>query len=301
MPANTEYKHYPKDVPEIVPREFAFEFPDDLDPVWIPHNRVRSHLFNGLSVTMPYLEPYLIRSIMRAKEHVSDPELFTDMTAFNRQEANHYKCHRRYNELLKSKGYERLEVLEAKMARSYARLEQRSLRTQLAYSSGFEAMTNGFTHWLITKRKALFFGADSRIASFWLMHMIEETEHKTVAFDTYMAYSGAYLPRVIGVFHGSGHLVGLGVLAMFQMLKRDRKLHLPSTWLGVAKELLAFVFNVAPFMLRAILPGFNPRKENDPEWVQEWIEGHAGLPKGALIPLINTSNPQMPVPSFDQA
>lgn len=300
MTENTEYKHYPKDVAEIVPRDFAFEFPDDLEPVWIPHNRVRAHMFNGFSVTMPYLEPFLIRAIMKAKEHVSDPELLEDMTAFNRQEANHFKCHRRYNELLKSKGYPRLAELEDRMTESYARLEKRSLRTQLAYAAGFEAMTNGFTHWLITKRKNLFFGSDSRVASFWLMHMIEETEHKTVAFDAYMAYSGAYLPRVLGVFHGSGHLVGLGVLCMLQMLKTDGLTRRPMTWLRVVKEVFLFAFNVAPFMLRATLPGFNPRKENDPEWAHEWIERYKRLPQGALIPLIDTSNPGMPVPSFEQ-
>ncbi len=49
-------------------------------------------------MTMPYLEPYLIRSILRAREYLDDPGLLEDMAGFNRQEANHFKCHRRYNE-----------------------------------------------------------------------------------------------------------------------------------------------------------------------------------------------------------
>ena len=57
--AKRTYKYEPKCVDEIIIRPFAFEFPDDLDPVWVPDNPYRSHLFNGLSLTMPYLEPYL--------------------------------------------------------------------------------------------------------------------------------------------------------------------------------------------------------------------------------------------------
>jgi len=292
----SNYKHLPKDVDEIVIRDFAFDFPDDLDPVWVPGNPVRSHFFNGLSMTMPYLEPYLIRSILKAREHVSDPGLLEDMAGFNRQEANHFKCHRRYNELLKTNGYPELEELETLMTAHYKRLESRSLRTQLAYSAGFESMTNGFTHWLITKRVALFADANPHVSSFWLMHMIEETEHKTVAFDAYMAYSGQYIPRALGVLHGSGHLVSLGIRGMLQFLKKDKILYRPLTLLKVVKEVFQFCVNVGPFCFRALLPGFNPRKERDPQWMKDWVKGYTTLPEDALIPLLDTRNPDMPVP-----
>jgi predicted metal-dependent hydrolase len=292
----TNYTHLPKDVDEIVVRDFAFNFPDDIDPVWIPGNPVRSHFFNGLSMTMPYLEPYLIRSILKAREYISDPELLEDMAGFNRQEANHYKCHRRYNELLKANGYPELEQLEKLMTEQYKRLESRSLRTQLAYTAGFESMTNGFTHWLITKRVALFAGASPHVSSFWLMHMIEETEHKTVAFDTYMAFSGQYLPRALGVLHGSGHLVGLGIRGMLRFLKKDKILYRPLTLLRVLKELFLFSVNVGPFCFRALLPGFNPRNERDPQWMKDWVKGYTTLPEDAIIPLLDTRDPEMPVP-----
>ena len=293
---NNDYKHLPKDVDEIVVRDFAFDFPEDLDPDWVPVIPARSHMFNGFSMTMPYLEPYLIRSILRAREHIDDPGLLEDMAGFNRQEANHFKCHRRYNELLKSRGYPELSELEDIMTAQYARLETRSLRTQLAYSAGFESMTNGFTHWLITKRFTLFANANPHVSSFWLMHMIEETEHKTVAFDTYMAYSGQYLPRALGVLHGSGHLVGLGIRGMLRFLKKDKILYKPSTMLSVVKEISLFLINVGPFCFRALLPGFNPRNEQDPKWMKDWVKGYSSLPKNPLIPLLDTTDPDMPVP-----
>jgi predicted metal-dependent hydrolase len=290
------YKYQAKDVDELVIRDFTFDFPEDIDPVWAPGNPVRSHLFNGLSLTMPYLEPYLIRSILRARKHITDPELLEDIAGFNRQEANHFKCHRKYNELLKANGYPELERVENHMTEAYARLETKSLRTQLAYSAGFESMTNGFTHWFVNKRVSLFAGTDRHVSSFWIMHMIEEAEHKTVAFDAYMACSGQYFARALGVFHGSFHLLGLGIWGMLVALKKDKTLYRPKTIFQIAKELVGMSVTVGPFMLRALLPGFNPRDEPDPQWMKDWVKGHATLPKGALIPLVDTSNPEMPVP-----
>ncbi len=290
------YEYQPKQVENIVVRAFAFEFPADLDPIWVPGNLVRSHLFNGLSLTMPYLEPYLIKSTQKAMEFIDEPRLLEDMRGFNGQEARHYQCHRRLNELLKANGYPELATVEQRMERSFERLSRRSLRTQLAYNAGFECMTNGFTHWLINKRIKLFRNASAHVASFWLMHMVEETEHKTVAFDVYMAYSGKYLPRAIGVFHGSLHLIGWGLIGMWTALKKDKALTRPRHFVSFVREMSSLVFHVGPYLLRALLPWHNPRCEDDPKWMKDWVVGHAKLRAGELIPLIDTQSSDMPVP-----
>jgi predicted metal-dependent hydrolase len=296
--SNSEYTYTPKCVDEIIVRPFAFEFPDDLDPLWAPDDVSRSLLFNGLSLTMPYLEPFLVKTMREATECVDDPELLQDMRGFMGQEACHYKCHRRLNELLKSNGYPELANVESSLERSYARLSTRSLRTRLAYSAGFECMTNGFTTWFINKRRPLFAGTSPHVASFWLMHMVEETEHKTVAYDAYMTVSGAFWPRFFGVFHGSFHVLGYGLMGMFTALKKNRELTSPARMWESIRLLGSMTWNVGPFLLRALLPGHNPRRDEDPNWMREWIAGYTALPEGALIPLIDTSHPELPVPVF---
>jgi hypothetical protein len=292
------YRYQPKQVDEIVVRAFAFEFPPDLDPKWSPGHIVRSHMFNGLSLTMPYLEPYLIKTMQEASAYIEEPELLNDLRGFNGQEGRHYACHRRLNELIKANGYPELADIEARLAASYAKLSKKSLRTRLAYSAGFESMTNGFTNWFINKRRQLFGGACPHVSSFWLMHMIEETEHKTVAYDAYMAYSGQYLPRAIGVFHGSFHVLGYGLIGMFTALKKDGNLYSPRCIAEICSEIFSLVRNVGPFLLRALLPWYNPRCEDDPQWMKDWVAGHATLPAGALIPLVDTHSQDMPVPFF---
>lgn len=293
---NRDYHYQAKQVDKITVRPFAIEFPDDLDPKWVPNNTVRSHFFNGVSLTMPYLEPFLVRTMREAAGLIDEPELLEDIRAFNGQEASHYKCHRRLNTLLKTNGYPEFEEVETRLDAAYKKLSTRSLRTRLAYSAGFECMTNGFTTWLINKRQQLFAGASPHIASFWLMHMIEETEHKTVAFDVYMAYSGQYWPRAVGVFHGSFHVLGFSIIGMFTALKKDGTLTEFRCITGIIRQLSSLLWNVGPFLLRALLPWHNPRGEADPEWMRLWIAGHAELSADELLPLIDTNNPDMPVP-----
>ncbi len=52
-------------------------------------------------------------------------------------------------------------------------------------------VTMGVTEWLINERETLFGGADPVVASLVLWHMVEETEHKSVAFDVFQAVSGS--------------------------------------------------------------------------------------------------------------
>lgn len=294
----SSYQYQPKCVDEIVLRPFAFEFPEDLDPVWAPDNVSRSLLFNGFSVAMPYLEPFLVKTMREAIEHVDDPRLVEDMRGFMGQEANHYRCHRRMNELLKRNGAPELAEVEVKLKVSYERLSGKSLRKRLAYSAGFECMTNGFTTWFIRKRRELFGHTSPHVASFWLMHMVEETEHKTVAYDAYMSAYGHFWPRFFGVFHGSFHVLGYGVLGMVASLKARRELARGTRAVEVARLFASLIANVGPFLLRALVPSHNPRRDVDPEWMRDWIAGYAALPEGALIPLLDTDDPDIPVPDF---
>ena len=204
----------------IVVRAFDFDFPETLDPVWVPGNPYRSHFFNGVSLTMPYLEPYLVSTMREAMAQVEDKALLADMKAFNGQEAQHYRCHRALNAVLTRSGLPGFAGVEARIKRSYERLRTRSLRRRMAYSAGFESMTNGFTSWTIGKRCALFRNANPHITSFWLTHMVEEAEHKTVAFDAYQACFGDYWPRAFGVLQGSFGVLGLGLVGMFSALKQ---------------------------------------------------------------------------------
>jgi hypothetical protein len=83
---------------------------------------------------------------------------------------------------------------------------------------------------------------------------------------------------------------------MKEALKKDGDLHHPRRIAEIIREFGSLTYNIGPYLLRALLPWHNPRCEDDPRWMKDWISGHAALPSGALVPLVDTNNPDMPVP-----
>jgi predicted metal-dependent hydrolase len=290
----------PSKLPEpgdIVVRRIPFEFPDDLDPHWKHDEPELSHMINGASLTMPYLEPFLIDSIREALHRIDDPKIREAAKGFMAQEGQHYRQHRRYNELLKAKGYPELAEIEDAMQAGYDRMRQkRSLGFRMAYTAGFETMTLGVTSWLVNERRDLFRNADSRVASFILWHMVEETEHKSVAFDVYQAACPGFWTRMLGVFTGSLHVMWYSRRSYILMLKKDGLWYDWRSRLRLWKRATQFLAATLPYLYRSALPGHDPALEPDPAWVRDWIEGFARYAVTDSAPLIDTTSDDMPPP-----
>lgn len=279
-------------------RRIPFEFADDLAPMWKPAEPEWCALINGISLTMPYLEPFLIRTVREARGHIADAQVRAEADAFMSQEGQHFRAHRRFNDILKHRHYPRLADVEAAMTASYAKLEQRSLRTRIAYTVGFESMTLGLTRWLVARRVRLFGGVDTRIASLVLWHLVEEIEHKCVAIDVYRACFPhgvmAYIARVFGIFHAALHVAGFSLRGAIEMLRTEGRWAQWRSRARLAYWLACLIGAVGPAMLRAALPRHDPRHEADPLWVRQWLAGYGQGDGG--VPLVDTSHPQMPVP-----
>jgi predicted metal-dependent hydrolase len=280
---------------DIEIRKIPFEFGKDINPLWNPAMQEWSHMVNGASLTMPYLEPFLIKNIREALPQITDPGLLEDARAFVGQEAQHYTNHRRYNEMLKARGYPELAAVEDSMTAGYEQLSKRSLSWRLAYTAGFETMTQGVTEWLINDRQYLFGDADPVVSSLVLWHMVEETEHKSVAFDVFQAVSGSYWLRAVGLVYGSLHVGFLSRRGYRAMLKRDGQWNQWRSRLRLWAMVGRFFVKVGPAMIRALLPGHHPDEVRDPLWVKHWQDAYTN--RGELqVPLLNTrANPIDPV------
>ncbi len=277
---------------DIVVRRIPFKFGEGIDPVWNKARPEWSHMVNGASLTMPYLEPFLIRTVREAMQQIDDPQLIKDAEGFNGQEGAHYRNHRRYNDILKAACPELSEV-EEMMAQDYAAFNKRSLKWRLAYSAGFETMTIGMTEWLIHQRAALFAGADANVASLVLWHMVEETEHKNVAYDLYQHLFGDYLGRSWGLIAGSFHVAWMSRKGYKRLLKREGRWRSVRSRLALYAMVGRFLLHASPAMLRALVPGYHPGRVKDPDWVARWADAYANLPDGA-IPLLDTADPEIP-------
>jgi predicted metal-dependent hydrolase len=185
---------------DITVRRIEFEFPGNIDPVFIEGQPEESYAIFAFSLLLPYLEPYLIRTMNAAKKHVADPELLKDMERFNAQEGQHYRQHRRFNEVMRTNGFERLPDFEHELDADYRRFtETKSLKFNLAYAEGFEAMTTAMAR-LAFETKSLE-RMHPAVCHLFSWHLIEELEHRTVAFEVYDHVCGDYFYRVaVGMF-----------------------------------------------------------------------------------------------------
>lgn len=240
----------------IVVRKVSFEFPDDLDDVFPGDDIVAECYLAAFSLTMPVLEPYLIRTYRSMADSITDPELAQDVRHFIQQEAQHHKNHARINSIiharLEPQVAAELQTIEDELERDYRRYNAtKSARFNAVYAEGFEAMTC-----------AMVVGSFERAANgdgpqrfgpwqqLYAWHGAEEIEHRNVAFDVYHALFGGYLRRAVGSVRTQVHF-GWKVARLQRVLLgahgQPRKLHLPPWWKTGRAH-----------FLRTFLPGYNP-------------------------------------------
>jgi predicted metal-dependent hydrolase len=177
----------------------------------------------ALSFTLPYLEPYLIRTMRSAAKRVDDPELRSDMKAFSSQEAQHYRNHARINDIVRSQlssgAASDLRSLEDELEADYRRYsDERTLAFNLAYAEGFESMTFAFARSVFSDRPLDDILPEWADLITW--HLAEEVEHRTVTFDAYERIVGRYPHRVAVGTWAQGHFLR-SLLRMSTVLQRE--------------------------------------------------------------------------------
>jgi predicted metal-dependent hydrolase len=192
-------------------RRVSFEFPESLDDVLPGVDLLRESYLVAFSLTMPTLEPYLIRTMRAVASKVTDPALADDMKAFIGQEAQHFQNHRRVNEMvlrqLGEPAAARLRAILDELDADYQRFTtKRSDRFNLVYAEGFEAATCAMALSMFEEAArpgvATNFGAWRQL---WAWHAAEEIEHRTVAFGAYEHLAGGHARRVVGALRAQVH------------------------------------------------------------------------------------------------
>jgi len=258
---------------DLVARKMPFEFSDDIDPQWNKQKPEWSHMVNGASLAMPFLEPFLIRTLRKSLSQIESTQLTQDVKGYIAQEGQHFQQHRKFNDTLIQHGHVDLIAIEQQMKKEFDDFEKkRSQKFNLAYAAGFESMALGIGHWLIEDREFLFGNSDSRVASLVLWHFVEEIEHKNVAIDAYNAVYGGYFYRVYGVFYATMHVIKHTRKAYKSMLTKDGLWSKLSSRWKLQKMILRFYWKMIPHVWEACLPNHHPSKINDPKWCLDWLK-----------------------------
>ncbi len=244
---------------EITARTVKFEFPDELDDIFPGTSIVDETYLVAFSLTMPYLEPYLIRTFRAVAKRITDPVLAGDLRAFIAQEAQHFQNHRRVNEMIKGQlGPDvagKVQKIEDRLDADYRRFTAtRSDRFNVVYAEGFEAMTCAMAMTFFARAsvgKGL--GSDGHFGSWqqlWAWHAAEEIEHRNVAFDVYEHLHGGWPYRVVGSLRAQWH---------FQcFINRFQRVLLAAQGASTRPRLPGWLRDGRRRYLGTFTPGYNP-------------------------------------------
>jgi predicted metal-dependent hydrolase len=255
-------------------RTMQFQVPSatEFHPLYIAGSAALSYSHSAFGLYVALLEPFAVKALRRVLPRIADETLRDRLDRFCRQEAQHYQRHIDFNKVVLAHGYpgleERIEALRQEMD---AFLKDADDRKAVAYVEGFESYTTQFALRMIEsglydhKRTHPAFGA------LFKWHMLEEIEHRTVAFDLYQHLYGGYLYRVRMCWRSQGHMLRfLGDCAEL-MSALDVPRHGERCRITARQRLALATFPMG-MRLRSMLPHYTPRKHHVPESIAKLSE-----------------------------
>jgi len=257
---------------DIVVRNPKLEWDAAASRFWFGGSAIRSNWMNALSTTFPAVERLFIEAVRHYQADLADPALRERAAKFVAQEGAHAREHRRFNELLERQGYpvERAEA-RAKKVMEHVRRSY-GPRTWLAVTCALEH----FTTILCTEglRNPLFHEPmRGEYLRLWAWHCLEELEHKSVAFDVFLATGGTYRKRAITMLHATlvmWPLLG-SIIVTYQA--HDRKLLSPREWwTGLMWSWIwpGLLRRIAPSWLAYFRRDYHPSQNPDDGLIALW-------------------------------
>ncbi|NNF15123.1 MAG: metal-dependent hydrolase [Gammaproteobacteria bacterium] len=184
----SQISHTP-DTVTILPRDVIFDVHGLLSENWCGDDAFRTDFCNALSLSFPRGEKFFVDSVRHFLPQITDSKLHKEALEFVQQEFMHRREHERYNQdLCKARGFNKDDI-ESIYA---ARIRQSNALPpliRLSITVCLEHFTALFANGVMTDARWLE-GVDPKMQQLWLWHAVEETEHKAVAYDVFLAVGG---------------------------------------------------------------------------------------------------------------
>jgi predicted metal-dependent hydrolase len=237
-----------------------------------------------LSAVFPEGEDFFVRSVRSYRDRITDPELKVQVAGFIGQEALHGREHRHFNERLQELGYP-TRFVDGCVRRGLGVLAAVApKRTQLAVTAALEHYTATLAETLLRDEGVLDeFGAPE-VRTLFAWHALEESEHKSVAFDVYQTVSGnSYRRRAVMWATHVGFFVGMGSAVLLSVSLDPEARRPRALWRGLRG------LRTHPFFSRAVLRrlhdydrrDFHPDDHDTNDLLAAWRTQLADLGRGA--------------------
>ena len=174
----------------LVVRRLLIDLQAPIARRWNGGDAFRTAFFNALSMSFPAGEQFFIDAI-RGGIAKLPPEaaarFLPELQGFVGQEATHRRIHARFNEHLARQGH--VNAWEGRIVRRARRLAGADPRHAIGITAATEHFTAIFAEHLLAT-PAVLAGTEERLATLWLWHAAEESEHRSTAFELYHALGG---------------------------------------------------------------------------------------------------------------
>lgn len=231
---------------------------------YVAGDLVMSHVVAVLSGMFPEGEDFFVRSVRDRKPKITDPELLRQVAGFIGQEVTHGREHRDLNDRLAEMGYRSVKV--DRHVKWLLALGDRLLskNQRLAITAALEHYTATLAECLLAKPEAQALLGEGEVRSLLLWHALEESEHKSVAFDVYRSAGGSEALRTNTMRIVSLMFIAETVAQTALSLVRDRATYNPVT---LSRSLWAL--RRSPFLSREVarkLRTYNKREFHPDDW-----------------------------------
>ena len=244
---------------------------------WCAGDAFRTALFNALSMSFPVGEQFFIDSVRKGFQALAaekQQQLQAEVQGFIGQEATHRRLHSLYNAHLNKQG-----LRNDWEPRARARLQQMEgldVRHWLGITAANEHFTAILADFMLHNADLLG-DQDPRLATLWLWHSAEESEHKSTAFDLYQTLGGSHEWRVRWMRRVTVFFLTDTLRQTIANLRRDGTLWHWSTW----KSGASYLFGRRGLVTLTFKPwrdyfrrDFHPDQQ-DSDASRRWLEANA--------------------------
>ena len=217
--------------PAVKPRTISVRRPGldhaeaEMPKYFVADDILRSHIAAMLSSVFPEGEDFFVRSVRAYRDEITEPELKEQVKGFTGQEALHGRQHRDFNDRLQRLGYP-TRLVDRRVKYGLALLHKVAPKpVQLAVTAALEHYTATLAETLLRDEAARREFRTPETETLFTWHALEETEHKSVAYDVYQHVSGNDAVRIgtMTVVHLAFFFIMSSSVAFSVALDRDAR------------------------------------------------------------------------------
>ena len=265
----------------IPTRRINTQYQDETNKYWFANNSVLTLYYVAISSLLPDGEAYFVNAIKNYRDQITNPQLKAEVAGFIGQEMMHRKEHEKLNTFAGEQGLPLESLL--KMNKLLLQKMQQWLpkKVQLAQTVASEHFTAVLAEFSLrqTEQEDKWLFTNAEIEKVWHWHALEETEHKSVAFDVYQhisrdSWDKGYSTRIITMMLVTIFFIGTVSICHARLIWSDNKFTKLGDMIRAIPFFWSFKKGLYPSIFKPYLdfyrPGFHPTDHPTESLVKHW-------------------------------